>query len=462
LRHKNNKKGLMFSHEVIVLLSFDLGVEPNLDDLQGFLNSKEYVGKANLQELYVDYVLWERNRPLYITLNPVTLTSKYGTLFDLRIDMRVYPSGACSLRYRAKSKKGLASTDEVIETIRALCFKRNRNKIIMSSKKTLQEFTDEMISDIQDHVEKTSQGSAKEFSRLEVARGYKMRYVIICIHDIKPRLGREQLLQSPHAEQIAGLVSWNREWRNFPSNYIDEYLASDPLPTKYKNSLVLVKFPATLLYLPNAPESAWDLYSIIIEHCRIGALFYRVYSKLLAQISSKVIEILNGITSLTKDEISHELLVSLNDTIWRLNRIKIEFNRSFMSVRRTREMIPLHRLLFVYDRLHEVTKVDKERISAEDEINFLDSSIKDALSLLSTEWNRRREEVSKRWTSRVELLATILAVFTFGEIFSNICSMYFDDLSSLPFLGRLWPALLPWIVSALVAIIIYKLIKQKP
>ena len=447
---------LKYRSEIIVYIFFDLGTEINLNELLTYLETKKYVERVEYQETYVRYELWKKFRPLYVVFKlPRHGIIKLGKgKLSLSLDMRVYKIGVCSFRIKVRPEEEYSDVDTLIRIIRLLRFDEGRRKLLLDNI-SLAKFIDIIRGDIEQFAEKYFSREGINAARFEESKGYSMKYVSIRVYDIKPIVTAEQLIQEQYSYEIAGLITWHPEWRSFPLIYVKR-MVSNPIPSRFRNSLILVKFPATLLYLPCAKERTWELYSIVIEHCKLEQLLYRIYSRALQRILR---QLSYSVKSL-RESLDKEMIFNIQRTIWELNMLKMDVEKSLRILMRMRELLPLHRLLMVYDELYKESLIAKERSVVEEGLKSLDLLTKDLFNILLIEYNRKRDEQARHFNKRIGIITVLISVLALWNVFSSICTLYAQEIRQ--FLSQSFIKIIPplGILLGLVIILLYMKLKR--
>ena len=424
----------LVSSEIILLLCVDLGQEIATDELSEELKGQNWIKKIEKQKLYglESYILPRRQRPLLLILYP------FGVAYDkidadIQPEIRIYPTGACCLRLRITLND--KTIDETINLIRMLTLHR-KEAILTSQNLVLGENLKRVIQGL---IDKVRHGESPTNTRDKIAGKWKTQYITIRLKNSYPPMSKETLL-STCSRELAGLISWRPDWRDFGDDYV-QYLISSPVLTKHKNALVIVKFPASFLYLPNVPERTYELYLLTIELGRVQLQFLKVFADIL-DIHFREI---NKIFTVKKGSNSNK---GLSKMLWNINKLKLEILRSTDETMRIRDIIPIHRLLWVFDRLAEESMIQRQYSFVQMRLNAISGLVKDCYDFLHLEHSSREQRE----------LYYLQAIFVIG-VASQLATLYFIQITNFTWLGV--PLTITTIISGLALFYIFRILISK-
>lgn len=294
---------------------------------------------------------------------------------------------------------------------------------------TLKIFVDSIIAKLRAVSKKYHRSEVlHDDTRYKIATQEKrfLSYVIVYIKeayagDSKTLLTSEELIQGRKARELAGLISWMDKWQEFSEGYV-KYLVGNPISTMSRDSLILIKFPGCLIFLPEPiPEGTVELYLMTIELSRMQTQSLRIYDAILDEQIETLIHITKGLSSC---EVRYgknllETMEKIENLLWNANVTKAEIINKTEDVRRTREMLPLHRLLWVFDEVSKETMVSREYELLNWRLEALDKCIKDYYSLFNILQTRREQEE----------LTRLQLIFVIGVI-AQVIPLFFISMAS--------------------------------
>ncbi len=262
-------------------------------------------------------------------------------------------SGACCIRLRTELKN--RTVDEIIEIMRMLRLHR-KDAVVYQKNITLDDYLNNIIEKI------TKEGKAGKI---------KTQYLAVVVKS--PVLKIDE-----HSKEIAGLVSWQKDWRNFNEEYV-KYLLDGYIPTKYKNGFVLAKFPATLIHIPQAPEKTYEIYLFTVELARVQLHMLKIYSHRLDDLAKRINNLLEGESR------------NLSIDLWSINKLRLEILQAVDDVRRMRDVLQIHRLLWVFDKLAEESMIERLYEHIQHQLKNIDEIITNCYNVLHAEYSRREQ-----------------------------------------------------------------------
>jgi len=399
---------LLISSEIVFFLCIDLGKDVP-EKIVDVLNRENWIKEVKKQELYGlgKYILARKIAPFLLTLTSF-IVDYNGNKIEIYPEVRLYLTGACCIRLRVTLNK--KTIDETIDIMRMLTLRRDR-AIVTSKNISLKDFLNQIIEILTDKIKVKNE----ETLRTNIANKVKTQYITIILKE--PILSKKNLL-STYSKEIAALISWHPDWRDFGEDYI-HHLITNPIPTRFKDGFVLTKFPATLLHLPNASKSTLELYLFTIELARISLHFLKVYAIISDKLVKKISEIQGSISL----EDSQSLQV-LSKELWEFNKLKLEILRATDETKRIRDIIQVHRLLWVFDQLVKESMVDRQFDYINMRINNIDRIINDCYNLIRAEYSALEQTE----------LYYLQAIFVIGVVIQAI-TLYFIKITNFNWLG---------------------------